>query len=102
MTYIDNMFQRVSSESAYLTSEVLMRKNVVVVTNTTVTRIIFEEIEGEVHATGVEFAKDKNGKKYRAKAKRDIVLRLVSFARPRLESLLYNFCKVLDLFIRLM
>jgi len=55
-----------------------MRKNVVVVTNTTVTRIIFEEIEGEVHATGVEFAKDRNGKKYRAKAKRDIVLRLVS------------------------
>lgn len=84
MTYIDNMFQRVSSESAYLTSEVLMRKNVVVVTNTTVTRIIFEEIEGEVHATGVEFAKDKNGKKYRAKAKRDIVLSAGSVHSPHI------------------
>jgi len=71
------MFQRVSSESAYLTPEVLTRKNIAVATNTTVTRIIFEEVASEIRATGVEFAKDKNGKKYWAKSRRDIVLRLV-------------------------
>ena len=92
MTYVDNMFQRVSSESAYLTHEVLSRKNITVATNATVTRIIFEEVAGEIHATGVEFAKDKNGKKYWAKSRRDIVLRLVSH-KLELEHLLYYFAK---------
>jgi len=86
------MFQRVSSESAYLTPEVLTRKNITVATNTTVTRIIFEEIADEIHATGVEFAKDKNGKRYWAKSRRDIVLRLVSH-KLELEYLLYYFAK---------
>lgn len=75
MTYIDDKYRRVSSESAYLTPDVLARKNLTVATNATVTRIIFEEVKGETRAIGVEFAREKGGRKYRAKAKRDVVVR---------------------------
>ncbi|KXN88615.1 L-sorbose 1-dehydrogenase [Leucoagaricus sp. SymC.cos] len=74
MTYIDDKYQRVSSESAYLTPNVLARENLTVATNATVTRIIFEKVQDNVRAIGVEFAKEKDGKKYRASAKRDVVL----------------------------
>lgn len=74
MTYVDDKYRRVSSESAYLTPNVLARKNLTVATNATVSRIIFEEVKGEVHAVGVEFAREKNGQMYRARAKRDVVL----------------------------
>ena len=73
-----------------MTHEVLTRRNLTIATNTTVTCIIFEKVTGEIHATGVEFAKDKNGKKYWAKSKRDIVLRLV-LHKLEFECLLYYF-----------
>ena len=74
MTYVDEKYQRVSSESAYLTSDVLGRKNLTVAIHATVTRIIFEEYKSETQAVGVEFATRKGGQKYRARAKRDVVL----------------------------
>lgn len=74
VTYIDEKHQRVSSESAYLTPDVLSRKNLTVAINATVTRIIFEHVNGETHAVGVEFARKKDGERYRARARRDVVL----------------------------
>lgn len=74
VTYIDEKHQRVSSESAYLTPDVLARKNLTVAINATVTRIIFEQDNGETRAVGVEFSKTRDGQKYCAKANRDIVL----------------------------
>ncbi|KAJ3563326.1 hypothetical protein NP233_g9011 [Leucocoprinus birnbaumii] len=74
MTYVDEKYRRVSSESAYLTPNVLARNNLTVATNATVTRVIFGNVKGEVRAVGVEFAREKNGQRYRAKAKRDVVL----------------------------
>jgi choline dehydrogenase len=74
VTYIDEKHQRVSSESAYLTPNVLARNNLTVAINATVTRVIFEKVKDEIRAVGVEFAREKDGKRHRAKARRDIVL----------------------------
>lgn len=74
MTYVDEKYQRVSSEAAYLTPDVLLRKNLTVAINATVTRIIFDKSNRETRAIGVEFAREKGGQRYRARARRDIVL----------------------------
>ena len=75
VTFIDSNGRRVSTESAYLTREVLARANLKVVTGATVTRILFEETEGsEPRAYGVEFAKTKEGDRYVVKARREVIL----------------------------
>lgn len=75
MTYTDNRGRRVSTESAYLTPEVLRRPNLNVAIHAHVTRILFETSEdGEVRATGVEFTREEKGPRYRAKATREVIL----------------------------
>ncbi|TFK28189.1 choline dehydrogenase [Coprinopsis marcescibilis] len=78
MTYVSSKYQRVSSETAYLTPEVLARPNLTVVINATATRILFDTTSlgspSHPRAIGVEFAKSANGKRYKVIAKRDIVL----------------------------
>lgn len=74
MTYIDENRQRVTSESAYLTDEVLARPNLKVVLHASVTKIMTEKVGDELKATGVEFAKSKSGPRYKVKSKRDVIL----------------------------
>lgn len=74
MTYIDENCERVSSESAYFTQDVLARPNLRVALHATVTRIIFEKTDGTIRAVGVEFARSKKGVRYQARAKRDVIL----------------------------
>ncbi|KAF9267860.1 alcohol oxidase [Marasmius fiardii PR-910] len=79
MTYIDKSVRRVSSETAYLTAEVLERPNLKVVINATVTKILIRTSNGqtsqeEKKVVGVEFALDKKGKVWRAKAREEVVL----------------------------
>ncbi|KAF5382119.1 hypothetical protein D9615_004436 [Tricholomella constricta] len=75
MTYIDKNSQRVSSETAYLTDDVLARQNLVVAIHASVTKIIFDtEATGGPRAVGVEFSKSKNGPKYQARARKEVVL----------------------------
>ncbi|ESK94011.1 putative gmc oxidoreductase [Moniliophthora roreri MCA 2997] len=54
MTYVDDKYQRVSSEAAYLTADVLARPNLKVAVHAHVTRILFEDVNGETRAVGVE------------------------------------------------
>ncbi|KAK0498897.1 hypothetical protein EDD18DRAFT_1154306 [Armillaria luteobubalina] len=70
MTYIDQNRQRVSSESAYLTPEVLARPNLKVAVNSHVTRILFDE----KRAVGVEYANFENGPRYRSRARKEVIL----------------------------
>lgn len=79
VTYIDENRIRVSSESAYLTNDVLARPNLKVVLHATVTRIITKKVGNEVQATGVEFAKSKNGPRFTAHSKREIIVAYVIF-----------------------
>jgi len=64
----------VSSESAYLTNDVLARSNLKVVLHATVTRIITKRVGEAVHATGVEFAKSKDGPRFTAQSKSEVIV----------------------------
>ncbi|CAK5268208.1 unnamed protein product [Mycena citricolor] len=74
VTYIDEQGTRVSTESAYLTPEVLRRPNLKVAIHATATKIIFEQVNGSPRAVGVEFASSSTGLRYRARAKKEVVL----------------------------
>ncbi|ESK94009.1 putative gmc oxidoreductase [Moniliophthora roreri MCA 2997] len=74
MTYISEKCERVSSETAYLLDDVLARPNLKVVIHASVTRILFEKQGDEMHAVGVEFARDSTSIVYRAHARKEVVL----------------------------
>ena len=75
VTYVDKNFERVSSEAAYLTPDVLGRPNLTVAIHATVTQILFEsQRTGKLRAVGVEFAKTEDGPRYQAKAKKEVIL----------------------------
>ena len=75
MTYVNRKFERVSSESAYLTPNVMARPNLTVAIHATVTQILFEsQPTGKPRAVGVEFAKTEDGPRYQAKAKKEVIL----------------------------
>ncbi len=74
MTYVDENRERVSAESAYFTQDVLARPNLRVAIYATVTRIIFENSESNIRAVGVEFTHSRDGARYQARARRDIIL----------------------------
>jgi choline dehydrogenase len=71
MTYITSTFSRCSAEAAYLTPNVLARPNLTVATNAHVTKVLFEN----KRAIGVEFARNKDAPRYRARARKEVVLR---------------------------
>lgn len=74
VTYVDQNRERVSTESAYFTQDVLARPNLRVAIHATVTKIILEKSESNVRAVGVEFKHSRDGARYQARAKRDIIL----------------------------
>lgn len=74
MTYIDEKRRRVSAESAYLTKDVLRRKNLKVAIHARVTRVLFEEVDNQKRAVGVEFGNSKNGPQYRVMARNEVII----------------------------
>ena len=76
MTYITSERERCSSERAYLTPEVLQRKNLKVATYAQVTRVLIKEVDGQKRAVGVEWSNGKKGvtKLWNAKAGREVIL----------------------------
>ncbi|KAF8907265.1 hypothetical protein CPB84DRAFT_1674893 [Gymnopilus junonius] len=85
MTYISDKYERVSSESAYLTPEVLARPNLKVAINATVTRIMTYELEAKQYrAAGVEFATTLTGPRYVALAKKDVIVSAGAVQSPHI------------------
>ncbi|TRM64412.1 GMC oxidoreductase-domain-containing protein [Schizophyllum amplum] len=86
MTYVDEKRRRVSSETAYLTPDVLARDNLRVVTNAQVTKILFDQASGAdgPRATGVEFAYAKNGPRFRAFAKKEVIVSAGAVHSPQI------------------
>ncbi|KAF7336850.1 hypothetical protein MVEN_02121300 [Mycena venus] len=84
MTYVDHKGQRVSSETAYLTKDVLARPNLKVAIHAQVTRLIFDQVNGETRAIGVEFANSPNGPRYRARARKEVVLSAGAIHSPHI------------------
>jgi choline dehydrogenase len=74
VTYISDKGVRVSSETAYFTPDVLARPNLKVAIHAQVTRIIFDA----KRAVGVEFANTPDGPRFRAGARKQVVLSCVS------------------------
>lgn len=63
-----------TTESAYLTPDVLKRANLTVATGVQVTRVIFDQQQGKApRAVGVHF-KDTKGSMYKVTAKHEVVL----------------------------
>lgn len=85
VTYIDRKGRRVSTEAAYLTHAVLARPNLTVTTGANVTRILFEN----KRAVGVEFAKEKDGHRFIARAAHEVVLACELSLHPWFFSLIF-------------
>ena len=63
-----------TTESAYLTPDVLKRSNLTVATGVQVTRVVFDQTQGKTQrAVGVHFT-DSKGTVYEATAKHEVVL----------------------------
>lgn len=71
MAFIDKNYRRSTTETAYLTTEVLARSNLKVLTEASVTKILFDKNK---KACGVEFAHDEGGKVFRALARKEVVI----------------------------
>ncbi|THG97943.1 hypothetical protein EW145_g7512 [Phellinidium pouzarii] len=74
MTYLNSMGMRVSSETAYLTPDVMKRPNLTIATYAKVTKLLFDTTGGKKRAVGVEFARGKGSKRYRVKARKEVIL----------------------------
>ena len=74
VTFIDSKGRRVTTESAYLTPEVLARPNLTVATHAQVTRVLLDTSEGgKPRAVGVQF-KDRQGELYEVRARKEVVV----------------------------
>ena len=75
MTYVTPGGKRVTSESAYLTPEVIARPNLKVITRAHVTRVLFDRpgALATLRAIGAEFTHN-NGDTFQVKAKKEVVI----------------------------
>jgi choline dehydrogenase len=110
MTYIDSKSTRVTTESAYLTDDVLARPNLKVVTHARVSKVLFDTSSGTPRATGVEFASKSRmneiGPKFRARATKEVIVSggaihspqilMLSGIGPAAQLLRHNIPVVLD------
>ncbi|KAG2112162.1 hypothetical protein BD769DRAFT_1630207 [Suillus cothurnatus] len=110
MTYIDSKSTRVTTESAYLTDNVLARPNLKVVTHARVSKVLFDTSSGTPRATGVEFASksrmNKVGPMFRARAIKEVIVSggaihspqilMLSGIGPAAQLLRHNIPVVLD------
>jgi len=87
MTYIDAKGRRVTTESAYLTPDVLARPNLTIVVNASVTRLLFDTTEGQTRVVGVDFAEKNEGPRFTAKARKEVVLSAGAIHTPHVMML---------------
>ncbi|THH13142.1 hypothetical protein EW146_g7045 [Bondarzewia mesenterica] len=84
MTYIDAKGRRVTTESAYLTPDVLARPNLTVAVKASVTKLLFDTSAGQTRVTGVEFATIESGTRFRVKARKEVVLSAGAIHTPHI------------------
>ncbi|KAF8198299.1 alcohol oxidase [Mycena galopus ATCC 62051] len=86
MTYIDAKGRRVTTESAYLTHQVLSRKNLCVVTHASVTRLVFEKTSsgGSSRVSAVEVSPDEGVTLKQIRARKEVVLSAGAIHTPQI------------------
>ena len=77
VTYIGPDRQRVTTETAYLTPDVLARPNLTVAVNACVTKVLFETRDEKTRAVGVECVSGPGGPRYVVQARKGVVLSCV-------------------------
>ena len=88
VTYIGPDRQRVTTETAYLTPDVLARPNLTVAVNANVTKVLFETRDDKTRAVGVECVSGPGGPRYVVQARKEVVLSCVWDPRPRVQWLI--------------
>ncbi|EPT05509.1 hypothetical protein FOMPIDRAFT_158549 [Fomitopsis schrenkii] len=84
VTFIDSQGRRVTTESAYLTQEVLARPNLTVATHAQVTRVLLDTAPGKApRAVGVQF-KNRKGELYEVRAKQEVVVSAGAIHTPQI------------------
>ncbi|KAG8881244.1 hypothetical protein FRB97_009743 [Tulasnella sp. 331] len=83
-TYIDSKGRRMSTERAYLTPAVLARPNLKVAVGAQVLKIRFDHSAEQPRAIGVEFAQNKGGPVFFARAKREVILSAGAVNTPQI------------------
>ncbi|KAG2146121.1 uncharacterized protein EDB93DRAFT_485376 [Suillus bovinus] len=110
MMYIDSKSTRVTTESAYLTDDVLARPNLKVVTHARVSKVLLDTSSSTPRVTGVEFASkshvNKVGPTFRARATKEVIvcggavhspqILMLSGIGPAAQLLRHNIPVVLD------
>ncbi|KAF8531934.1 alcohol oxidase [Gautieria morchelliformis] len=84
LTYINSSGTRVTTQSAYLSPEVMKRPNLKVAVHATVARILVEAIGESKKAVGVEFAREKDGPRCRVRATQQVVLAAGAIHSPHI------------------
>ncbi|KAJ3931814.1 MAG: hypothetical protein NXY57DRAFT_178576 [Lentinula lateritia] len=84
MTYIDEKATRVSTETAYLTPQVLARSNLKVVTGVKVTKILFDTTTIQPKAVGVQMQSTLGGTTYYAFTNKDVILAAGAIHTPHI------------------
>lgn len=77
---VDSGGTRSSTSAAYLPASVAARPNLSILTGTLVTRLLVQNGQ----ATGVELGQSKEGQRYNAKAKKEVIVCLGSYCTPQL------------------
>jgi choline dehydrogenase len=74
VTYIDSNGRRVTTQSSYLTPDVLKRPNLRIIVGATVTKILFDQRGDRPRATGVEYARSEKGQRFKVEVRREIIM----------------------------
>lgn len=90
MTFITPAGRRSTTEYAYLTTDVLARTNLKVITHAQVTRILFDQSGPTPRASGVEFTRP-SGDKFQVKARKEVVVSAGAVHSPQVADYTLRF-----------
>ncbi|KAF9052467.1 alcohol oxidase [Hymenopellis radicata] len=84
VTYIDDKRERVTSETAYLTPEVLARPNLTVAIHAQVNKLLFDPSAEGPRVSGVEFTRSEKGVVYKAMATKEVIISAGAIHSPHI------------------
>lgn len=80
VTYIDYKGRRVTTESGYLTPDVLGRSNLTIVTHASVTKLLLHPLGGRHRVSAAEVASNETLMRLQIKARNEVILSSVSIS----------------------
>ncbi|GJJ13695.1 hypothetical protein Clacol_007951 [Clathrus columnatus] len=82
--FIDSKGHRSSAATAYLTNDVLARRNLFVAVSCRVEKILFEKENNTPRAIGVELRTNRDGPLFRVSARKEVILSAGAYESPHL------------------